>query len=350
MFHIDHGRGAIRVDKSDVVMGFVFVIVVVIFHGGNELLKGNEGVVVGVKHLKGFSRTFRPVVVVAFHPVVSSSLASFLGLVLVVVFVSVFVMADAVSIIVVAIFHPVVSSSLASILGLVLVVVFVSVFVMADAVFAPAVAIFVAVLVAVLVAVFIAMAVVVCAAHGSDSHGERFHAIRLKLKHIFACFKVVNADNSVSRAASRILDGLFGLELLAVAVVVLIMVVMTFFGVVVVIVLIMTVFIVVILIMVVFREGHVVRCVVAVEFISILCMFSKNVDVGCTWAVERSAKLADQHRFVIKGGLAGGHAVSACNQRTVSGQTSNSAVNPFLEAKSVVEEHIGLAQTNQILA
>ena len=209
--------------------------------------------------------------------------------------------------------------------------------------------------VAVFVAVFVtvAVAVVVCAAHGSDSHGERFHAVRLKLKHVFACFKVVNADNRVSRAASRILDGLFSLELLAVAVVVLIVVVMTVFGVVVVIVLIMTVFIVVVvvvLIMVVFREGHVVRCVVAVEFISILCMFSKNVDVGCTWAVERSAKLADQHRFVIKGGLAGGHAVSACNQRTVSGQTSNSAVNPFLEAKSVVEEHIGLAQTNQILA
>ena len=263
-------------------------------------------------------------------------------------------MADAVSIIVVAIFHPVVSSSLACFLGLVLVVVFVSVFVMADAVIVPAVAVFVAVLVAVLVtvlvAMFIAMAVVVCAAHGSDSHGERFHAIRLKLKHVFACFKVVNADNRVSRAASRILDGLFSLELLAVAVVVLIVVVMTVFGVVVVIVLIMSVFIVVVLIMVVFREGHVVRCVVAVEFISILCMFSKNVDVGCTWAVERSAKLADQHRFVIKGGLAGGHAVSACNQRTVSGQTSNSAVNPFLEAKSVVEEHIGLAQTNQILA
>ena len=111
VFHIDHSRGAVGVDKGDVVMGFVFVIVVavivvVIFHGGNELLKGNEGVVVGVKHLKGFSRTFRPVVVVAFHPVVSSSLAVFLGLVLVVVFVSVFVMADAVSIIVVVIFHP----------------------------------------------------------------------------------------------------------------------------------------------------------------------------------------------------------------------------------------------------
>ncbi len=185
--------------------------------------------------------------------------------------------------------------------------------------------------------VAVAVMVMVGAAHGSDGHGERFHAIRLKLKHVFACFKVVNADNRVSRAASRILDGLFGLELLAVAVVVLIMVVMTFFGVVVVIVLIMTVFIVaifivVVLIMVVFREGHVVRCVVAVEFISILCMLGKNVDIGCTWAVERSAKLADQHRFVIKGGLAGGHAVSACNQRTVSGQTSNSAVNPFLEA------------------
>ena len=106
VFHVNKSRGAIGVDKRNVVMRLMFVIVVVIFHGGNELLKGNEGVVVGVKHLKGFSRGFRSVVVVAFHPVVASSLAVFLGLVLVVVFVSVFVMADAVSIVVVVIFHP----------------------------------------------------------------------------------------------------------------------------------------------------------------------------------------------------------------------------------------------------
>ena len=164
------------------------------------------------------------------------------------------------------------------------------------------------------------------AAHGSDGHGEGFHAVRLKLKHVFACFKVVNGDDRVGGAASGVLDGLFSLELLTVAVVVLIVTVMTVFVVVIVVVLVMTVFvvaivvvlIVMVLIMVVFREGHVVRCVVAVEFISILGMFSKDVDIGCTWAVERGAKLADQHRFVVKGGLAGGHAVGAGDHWAVS--------------------------------
>ena len=102
--------------------------------------------------------------------------------------------------------------------------------------------------------------------------------------------------------------------------------------------------------MVVFREGHVVRCVVAVEFISILGMFSKDVDIGCTWAVERGAKLADQHRFVVKGGLAGGHAVGAGDHWAVSWQVGNGSIDPWLEVKSVVEEHVSVAQANQILA
>ena len=192
--------------------------------------------------------------------------------------------------------------------------------------------VFVAVVVAVVVSV------VVCATHGGDGHGERIQVVRLELKDVFACFEVVDGDDCVSRAADGVVDGLFSPKLLVVAVIVLIMIVVV-----------MVVFVMVamvVFVMVVFREGHVVSRIVAVEFLSILGVFRKDVNIGRARAVERSAKLADQHRFVIKRSLTTGHGVSACNKRACGDVR---VLNPSVEAESVVKENISFGQANQIL-
>ena len=107
---------------------------------------------------------------VAFHPVVACSFAGFLSLKLLVVFVSIFVMADTVSVVVVFFLNPHVASSLAGFLGLVLAVIFVRAHVVADSVF-----------VAVFVAVGTVVVMMVSASHGSDGHGEGFHVFCFEL-------------------------------------------------------------------------------------------------------------------------------------------------------------------------
>ena len=132
---------------------------------------------------------------------------------------------------------------------------------------------------------------------------------------------MINGDNRISGAASRVLDGFLSLDLLTVAVVVLIMtVIMPVFIVVVFIVvaLIVVALIMVVLVMVVLWEGHVVCRIVAVEFLSILGVFGKDVHIGRTRTVERGAKLADEQRFVVKRGFSARHGVGACNQRAIS--------------------------------
>ena len=127
---------------------------------------------------------------------------------------------------------------------------------------------------------------------------------------------MINGDNRISGAASRVLDGFLSLDLLTVAVVVLIMtVIMPVF---IVVVFIVVALIVVVLVMVVLWEGHVVCRIVAVEFLSILGVFGKDVHIGRTRTVERGAKLADEQRFVVKRGFSARHGVGACNQRAIS--------------------------------
>ena len=130
-----------------------------------------------------------------------------------------------------------------------------------------------------------------------------------------------------------------------VAVVVLIMTVLAVVASVVMVVFVVSILVMVVFVMVVFREGHVVRCIVAVEFLSIIGVFRKDVDVGRARAVERSAEFADQHRFVVKGGLAAGHGVGARNERTFG---HGDGINPSIQSESVVKEHISLGQTNQL--
>ena len=136
--------------------------------------------------------------------------------------------------------------------------------------------------------------VMVSAAHGCDGHSERLHVFSLKLKHVFACLKVVNRNHGVGGATSGVFDGFLGHYLSFIAVVVALMTVfiMTVFVVTVfvvtvfimpvfvVAVFVVAVFVMTVFVVIVFWEGQIVAGVIAVEFSSVFSVLGKHVDVG----------------------------------------------------------------------
>ena len=129
---------------------------------------------------------------VAFHPVVSSSLAGFLVFVFVVVFVRVLIVTDS-GMVIVIFFHPKVASGLTGFLVFVFVVVLVSVHVVTHTVLIVFVFAVLVVLVVLVVLIVIVVVMVVSATHGGNGHLERFHLIfGFKLQHVGALFEMID--------------------------------------------------------------------------------------------------------------------------------------------------------------
>ena len=110
----------------------------------------------------------------------------------------------------------------------------------------------------------------------------------------------------------------------------------------------MAVLIVAVLVMIVLWEGHVVASVVAVEFLSVFGVLGENVDVSGGWVSQRRAEVIDQHRLEVKGGLSRRHGVCFDGNGAVAVHVGKGALDPWLQTKAVVEEHISLAESNQV--
>ena len=111
---------------------------------------------------------------------------------------------------VLAVFHPEVPCSFACFLGFVLVVVFVSRCVVANALMFVVVVVMVVVVVvmvvvlALFVVVVVAMVVsmVVSAGHGGHGHGEGLHVFGLKFKDILAFFEMIDGHHGSGRTVT----------------------------------------------------------------------------------------------------------------------------------------------------
>ena len=110
----------------------------------------------------------------------------------------------------------------------------------------------------------------------------------------------------------------------------------------------MTVLIVMVFVVVVLWEGHVVASVVAVEFLSVFGVLGENVHVRGGRVGQRRAEVLDQHRLEVKGGLSRGHGVCFNGNGAVAVHVGKGAIDPWLQTKTVIEEHISLAESNQI--
>ena len=104
---------------------------------------------------------------------------------------------------VLAVFHPEVPCSFACFLGFVLVVVFVSGCVVANALMFVVVVVTVVVL-ALFMVVVVAMVVsmVVSAGHGGHGHGEGLHVFGLKFKDILAFFEMIDGHHGFGRTVT----------------------------------------------------------------------------------------------------------------------------------------------------
>ena len=135
---------------------------------------------------------------------------------------------------------------------------------------------------------------------------------------------------------------------MVVAVMTVFVVVVLVMTVLVVVVLVMTVLVVVVLVVIIFWECEVVAAVIAVEFLSVFSVLSKHVNVsGCGFG-HRTAEFVDQYRFEIEGCFSGRHGVCAGRDRTVGVHVRKSAFNPRFQSKPVIEEHIGLVETDKV--
>ena len=110
----------------------------------------------------------------------------------------------------------------------------------------------------------------------------------------------------------------------------------------------MAVFVVAIFVVIVFWESEVVAAVIAVEFLSVFSVLGKHVDISGGGFGHRTAEFVDQHRFEIKGCFSGRHGVCASRDRTVGVHARKSAFNPRFQSKPVIEEHIGLVETDKV--
>ena len=108
------------------------------------------------------------------------------------------------------------------------------------------------------------------------------------------------------------------------------------------------VFIMVVLVVIVLREGQVVTGVIAVEFISVLSVLCKQVDIGGGGFGHRGAKVLNQQRLEIEGGFAAGHGVGSNSNRTVAVQVGEGSLNPRLQTEAVIEEHIRLVEADNV--
>ena len=96
-------------------------------------------------------------------------------------------------------------------------------------------------------------------------------------------------------------------------------------------------------------EAHVECRVFSMDFDIICVLLFINKFEVFVWAFcERLTQVGHKHTFVVKRVLSVRHGVDFNRSRGVIAQGGEGCFNPRFEAESVVEEQIGILQTNQI--
>ena len=134
-----------------------------------------------------------------------------------------------------------------------------------------------------------------------------------------------------------------------VVVLVMVFVMLPFFVVVLVMVFVMLAFLFVVVLFFVFRHGQVVGASFTVEFVGVFCMFCQQVHFGRARSCEIATQLIDEKCLKVEGFHASRHGVRCGGKGRICSHGVEGFVDPRLETKPVIEEHVRRLQADQVL-